>query len=228
MISSGEMSVYLTDARRFGITLLHATGSAASGSPEHRAAAMGMALTPDGLRRGRKIVAAKTEADIYKRSICNISNRNCARASTRSARRGARDPAARRGRGSARHPACPYHRLGRRRHAGGDGRGQPARGYPYIGITDHSKTAHYAGGLSVEEIEQQHAEIDRLNAAFGGRFRIFKGIESDILPDGSLDYPDDVLRRSISSSAASTASSAWIPRRRPSAWCAPPRTRLSR
>ena len=70
-----------------------------------------------------------------------------------------------------------------------------ARGYQYIGITDHSKTAHYAGGLTVEEIEQQHAEIDRLNASFGDRFRIFKGIESDILPDGSLDYPDDVLRR---------------------------------
>jgi hypothetical protein len=50
-------------------------------------------------------------------------------------------------------------------------------------------------GLTIEEIEQQQAEIDRLNAAFRGRFRIFKGIESDILPDGSLDYPDDVLRR---------------------------------
>src|SRR5256885_12925997 len=70
-----------------------------------------------------------------------------------------------------------------------------ASGYQYIGITDHSKTAHYAGGLTIEEIEQQQAEIDRLNAAFGGRFRIFKGIESDILPDGALDYPDDVLRR---------------------------------
>jgi DNA polymerase (family X) len=70
-----------------------------------------------------------------------------------------------------------------------------AHGYQYIGITDHSKTAHYAGGLTIDEIEQQQAEIDRLNAAFGSRLRIFKGIESDILPGGSLDYPDDVLRR---------------------------------
>ena len=70
-----------------------------------------------------------------------------------------------------------------------------AQGYQYIGITDHSKTAHYAGGLTVEEIEQQHTEIDRLNQTFGDRFHIFKGIESDILPDGSLDYPDEVLRR---------------------------------
>ena len=45
------------------------------------------------------------------------------------------------------------------------------------------------------EIEQQHAEIDHPNASFGGRFHIFKGIESDILPDGSLDYPENVLRR---------------------------------
>jgi DNA polymerase (family 10) len=69
-----------------------------------------------------------------------------------------------------------------------------SRGYQYLGITDHSRSAHYAGGLSIAEIEQQHAEIDRLNANFGGTFRIFKGIESDILPDGSLDYPDDILR----------------------------------
>jgi DNA polymerase (family 10) len=65
----------------------------------------------------------------------------------------------------------------------------------YIGITDHSKTAHYAGGLSVAEIDEQHREIDRLNAVYSDRFRIFKGIESDILPDESLDYLEDVLRR---------------------------------
>jgi DNA polymerase (family 10) len=69
------------------------------------------------------------------------------------------------------------------------------RGDAYIGITDHSKTALYAGGLSVDEIAVQHAEIDRLNAGLDGNFRIFKGIESDILPDGSLDYPDDILHR---------------------------------
>jgi DNA polymerase (family 10) len=70
-----------------------------------------------------------------------------------------------------------------------------ALGYQYFGVADHSKSAHYAGGLSIEEIEQQHAEIDRLNKRYGRTFRILKGIESDILPDGSLDYPDDVLER---------------------------------
>ena len=69
------------------------------------------------------------------------------------------------------------------------------QGYSYIGVTDHSKTAHYAGGLSVAEIDEQHAEIDRLNASSDGSLHIFKGIESDILPDGSLDYPDEILRR---------------------------------
>ena len=69
------------------------------------------------------------------------------------------------------------------------------QGYVYLGIADHSKSAYYAGGLSVEEIAEQHAAIDRLNASYGGSFRIFKGIESDILLDGALDYPDEVLQR---------------------------------
>src|SRR4030081_782152 len=69
------------------------------------------------------------------------------------------------------------------------------RGFQYFGAADHSKSAHYAGGLSVEQIEEQHREADRLNKSFGKDFRILKGIESDILADGSLDYPDEVLGR---------------------------------
>jgi DNA polymerase (family 10) len=67
------------------------------------------------------------------------------------------------------------------------------RGYAYFGVTDHSQSAHYAGGLSVDQVEAQQTEIDRLNSRYGNGFRILKGIESDILPDGSLDYPDQVL-----------------------------------
>ena len=67
------------------------------------------------------------------------------------------------------------------------------RGYSYFGVADHSRSAHYAGGLSLEEVAAQHAEIDQLNRRYGKRFRIFKGIESDILADGSLDYPNEVL-----------------------------------
>lgn len=67
-----------------------------------------------------------------------------------------------------------------------------ALGYEYLGISDHSRTAFYAGGLEIEKVIKQQAEIDRLNIEMAP-FKIFKGIESDILGDGSLDYPDDVL-----------------------------------
>ena len=67
-------------------------------------------------------------------------------------------------------------------------------GYEYIGITDHSKAAFYANGLSPERVLQQMAEIDQLNAQWTD-FRILKGIESDILADGALDYEEDILQR---------------------------------
>lgn len=66
-------------------------------------------------------------------------------------------------------------------------------GLTYFGIADHSKTASYAGGLDAERVRQQQAEIDPLNAGYGDQFRIFKGIESDILGDGSLDYDNSTL-----------------------------------
>jgi len=67
-----------------------------------------------------------------------------------------------------------------------------AAGYQYAGITDHSRAAAYAGGLSVDAIRRQWDEIDAVNAKLSG-FRVLKGIESDILVNGALDYPDDVL-----------------------------------
>lgn len=68
-----------------------------------------------------------------------------------------------------------------------------AAGLAYLGIADHSRSSGYAGGLSIERVRLQWAEIDALNQAAGDRFRVFKGTECDILPDGSLDYPDEVL-----------------------------------
>jgi len=67
-----------------------------------------------------------------------------------------------------------------------------SRGYRYIGITDHSKTAAYAGGLKAEDLQRQQAEIDAVNQKYD-EFRIFKGAEVDILPDGTLDYPEEIL-----------------------------------
>jgi len=63
----------------------------------------------------------------------------------------------------------------------------------YIGFADHSRSAGYAGGLSIDRVREQWDAIDALNQKFGDRIRIFKGIESDILPSGDLDYPDDIL-----------------------------------
>lgn len=64
----------------------------------------------------------------------------------------------------------------------------------YLGICDHSKSAFYAKGLSIERVLQQQEEIDHLNKKITG-FHIFKGVESDILNDGGLDYPDEILKK---------------------------------
>jgi DNA polymerase (family 10) len=66
------------------------------------------------------------------------------------------------------------------------------RGFEYLVISDHSKAAAYANGLSEERIIEQHRYVDELNAKFKP-FKIFKSIECDILNDGSMDYTNDVL-----------------------------------
>ncbi len=64
----------------------------------------------------------------------------------------------------------------------------------YFGICDHSKSAFYAGGLSIERVLQQMEEVDFINKKIEN-FKVFKGIESDILSDGSLDYPQEILEK---------------------------------
>ncbi len=64
-------------------------------------------------------------------------------------------------------------------------------GYEYIVISDHSQSAGYAGGLRIDRLLQQIDRIDNLNNKY--RIQVYSGIESDILKDGSLDYPDDIL-----------------------------------
>ncbi|KHF41015.1 DNA polymerase/3'-5' exonuclease PolX [Halalkalibacter okhensis] len=67
-----------------------------------------------------------------------------------------------------------------------------AKGYDYIAITDHSKYLRVANGLSVERLKEQHAKIKKLNEEYDD-FTILTGIEMDILPDGTLDYEDEIL-----------------------------------
>jgi DNA polymerase (family 10) len=72
--------------------------------------------------------------------------------------------------------------------------GARARGYSYLGISDHSQSAFYAGGMSRDTVLAQHEEIDRYNESNPG-VRVLKGIEADILVDGRIDYDEQLLDR---------------------------------
>jgi DNA polymerase (family 10) len=67
------------------------------------------------------------------------------------------------------------------------------RGYEYVGITDHSPSLKIANGVSIEDLWKQIRAIDKLNPKLDG-IRVLKSAEVDILADGSLDYPDELLR----------------------------------
>src|SRR5262249_60844253 len=69
------------------------------------------------------------------------------------------------------------------------------RGYVFSAVTDHSYGLPIAGGVSMARLAEQHAEIDRLNARYKRRFRLLKGIEANIRPDGSVDMQRDELRQ---------------------------------
>jgi DNA polymerase (family X) len=193
-LDSAGLKIHLTDRKHFGAALLHATGSSEHldllrALAEHK----GMRLEAHGLRKGRSLVAAKEE-DIYRALGLPFI-----------------EPELREGRGEIEcglKGKLPTLVTDRDLHGvlhchtdASDGtetlermaKATLQRGFQYFGVADHSKSAHYAGGLSVEQIEKQHREADRLNKAFGKDFRILNGIESDILADGSLDYPKEVL-----------------------------------
>jgi DNA polymerase (family 10) len=69
-----------------------------------------------------------------------------------------------------------------------------AAGYEWVGITDHSQSSAYAGGLHSDDVVRQHAEIESVDRSLDG-FRVLKGVEADIMADGSLDYGPEVLDR---------------------------------
>ena len=68
------------------------------------------------------------------------------------------------------------------------------RGWSCAGVTDHSYGLAIAGGMTMEKAAEQHAEIDALNRRYKGRFRLFKGIEANIRPDGAVDMTPEELR----------------------------------
>lgn len=194
--SADGLQIRVSDREHFGAALLFATGSAGHIEQlQALAAEKGMRLVSGGLHKARTLIAGE-EADIYRALGLPFI-----------------DPELREGRGEI--EAALKGKLPKlvtdqdlrgilHCHTdASDGtetletmaKATRQRRFEYFGVADHSKSAHYAGGLSVEEIAQQHREADRLNKRFGKDFRILKGIESDILADGSLDYDDDVLER---------------------------------
>ena len=191
--SGSQLQVHLTDPARYGITLLHATGSGAHLEQlAALAARKGFVLDETGLHRARKVIA-RTEEEIYaalglafiepelregKDEIALAVEQDLPKLVTDKDLRGILHAHTDRSDGVDTLEVMAE--------------ATRARGYHYFGVADHSKSAHYAGGLSVDEIDAQHAEIDRLNKRYGKSFRILKGIESDILADGALDYPEKI------------------------------------
>ncbi|MCP1909421.1 MULTISPECIES: helix-hairpin-helix domain-containing protein [unclassified Bradyrhizobium] len=193
-VDTTGLQVRLADRRHFGAVLLHATGSPAHLEQLRQLAEeKGMRLERNGLHKQRSVVAESEEAIYRALGLPFI------------------EPELREGRGEierALNGELPklvtdqdLRGILHCHTEASDGtetletmaKATLKRGFEYFGVADHSKSAHYAGGLSVEQIKKQHREADRLNSKFGKDLRILKGIESDILADGSLDYPDDVL-----------------------------------
>ncbi|MGE4063381.1 MAG: PHP domain-containing protein [Rhodospirillaceae bacterium] len=194
--TSADVDVISTDEDHFGISLLLSTGS-----DRHVAALRalaekkGLALDENGLRRGRTIIASATEEEIY-------GALDLPYIAPELRESGAEVELARLGKLP---PLVTHEDLRGVLHAhtvesdGADTLEDMAaaarkRGYQYLGLTEHSQSAAYAGGLTPAEVESQQRKIDKLNKKLGASFHVFKGIESDILGDGSLDYPEDVLK----------------------------------
>ena len=82
--------------------------------------------------------------------------------------------------------------VGRQGERARDGRGGAGRGYEYIAICDHTRNVRVVPGLDADDIRRQGEEIAEANEGLAP-FRVLRGSECDILPDGTLDLPDDVL-----------------------------------
>ncbi len=196
-VSGGaQAQVVVTTPRNVGAVLVQATGSQEhlTGLTSH-AAAHGFALDGAALWQGSTFIATADERAFYAAlGLAEIP------------------PELREGRGeieTAAHGALP--RLVERGDLAGllhchttasDGSNTVEQlalaareaGYAWLGVTDHSEAAAYAGGLTADDLRRQADEIDAINSR-GLGIRVLKGIEVDILTSGELDYGDEVLGR---------------------------------
>jgi DNA polymerase (family 10) len=177
------LKVIVTDTKHFGARLLHATGSAEHVEQlEKLAQEKGLGLKPDGLYRGEKLLASATEKNIYEALDLQFIEPEL-REGREEIARAARYKLPKLVSDKDLHGVLHCHTTS------SDGtetleamaEATRERGFEYFGVADHSISAHYAGGLSLEEITEQHSEADRLNTRYGKSFHILKGIEADIL-----------------------------------------------
>ena len=198
VIHQGEkLTVHVTMPERYGIALLFATGSEVHlRALSAWAKKQRLSLDKDGVRQKNRIIASRTEEDIYAALQLPFIPPEL--------RETGREVEVA---GEGRLPdlvtqddikgILHAHTL---ESDGSDtledmAKATRDRGFSYLGLTDHSQTAHYAGGLKPDEVIAQQSRVEKLNKRLGPRFHVFKGIESDILGDGSLDYPEDILKR---------------------------------
>ncbi|MBW8856860.1 MAG: DNA polymerase/3'-5' exonuclease PolX, partial [Bradyrhizobium sp.] len=191
----GELTLEVAGPQRYGIALLLATGSLAHlDALRALAESKGLTLDADGVRKNGVVLARETEAEIYAALGLPFIPPELRET-------GEEVRVAQEGRLPELVTTADLQGVLHAHTTESDGsdtleemaEATRQRGYAYLGLTDHSQTAHYAGGLKADRVAAQQRKIERLNASFPPGFQVFKGVESDILADGSLDYPDDVL-----------------------------------
>jgi DNA polymerase (family 10) len=194
-VDGADLELHCVDPDRFALALWRATGTAAHVDAVRDAlASNGVTIDDDRMRDGRgAVVAAPGESAIYAAASLAFVEPEL--------REGLGEvDAARRGtlpilvsvsdiRGALH---CHTHYSDGKASIGEMAQAARERGWSYLGITDHSQAAFFAGGLSREAVRAQQDEIDELNSTLDD-FRLLKGIEADILAGGQLDYGDELL-----------------------------------
>jgi DNA polymerase (family 10) len=194
LASGVNMDLRVVPDGSFPYTLQHFTGS-----KEHnialraRAQTMGLKSNEYGLFKGDRNIACRDEADIYRNLKLDYippelrEDMGEIEAAEKGSLPDLTEPGDMKG-------ALHIHTIASDGSATLDEMAQAAKnlGLSYLGIAEHSESAPYARGLTAARIRQEHGLIDRLNSKMKD-FIVLKGIESDILPDGSLDYPDEIL-----------------------------------
>ncbi len=192
--STGTVAeVYTTTPAQLGFQLVRSTGSAGHvGALADRAQGLGLEWTDAGLKRDGHVLPLAHEADVYRALGLPFIAPELREA------RGEIEAAA-----AGRLPTlvdetdikgflhCHSNYSDGTSTAHDWAVAARAGGYAYVGLTDHSQAAAYAGGLATEDIGRQHAEIDAVNREFPD-VRLLKGVEADILENGSLDYTPEI------------------------------------